>query len=173
MYLYDGFNKIEEIEAVVKGKKVKREKLILHGAVAALVTNEHNEMLLVKQFRPIIGENVFEIPAGIMDKNKSEKETLIEELMEECNVSPNDIVEFIDKPIRKYRILINSSDAILSLYKVKVENSTNKVIYVEDNDVDFAEWFTLEEVDQKISSFEIQDPKTIIAFEYLKNSLQI
>ena len=39
-YLFDGFHKVSEVDTVIKGKKVKREKLHIKHAVAGLVIDE-------------------------------------------------------------------------------------------------------------------------------------
>lgn len=170
-YLYDGFHKIEQVITMIKGRKVKREKLILHSSVAGLVVNQNGEMALVKQFRPAIEGNSFEIPAGIMDKGKSKKQTFIEELQEECNINPEDIVTFIEKPKHEYHMFIGSSDATLSLFYVTVKNQNEKIVYVDDNDVDYVKWFSLQEIEQMKSSGEIKDAKTIIAYYLFKDML--
>jgi len=64
-----------------------------HDSVSILLYHlEKSSFLLVKQFRPAVFINnkdgndghTYEICAGLMDKNLSEKETIKEEVLEEC-----------------------------------------------------------------------------------------
>jgi ADP-ribose pyrophosphatase len=55
-----------------------------HDAVSAIVLNEFNEILLVKQFRPSVMKETLEIPAGLLDvEGESEEECIVRELEEE------------------------------------------------------------------------------------------
>lgn len=167
-YLYDGFHKIEEIFSTVKGKMVKRERLILPSGVAGLVVNQNNEMALVKQFRPIINESVYEVPAGIMDKDKSKEQTLLEELAEECNIDPKDVLSITPSFVNEYYMVISSGDSTLSLYHVEVQNQHDKVVEVDDSEVEYVKWFTLDEVEELVLNKQIKDPKTLIAYFQFK-----
>lgn len=64
-----------------------------HDSVSILLYHEEKEsFLLVKQFRPAVFVNnhddndgfTYELCAGLMDKNLSEKQTIKEEVLEEC-----------------------------------------------------------------------------------------
>lgn len=169
--VYDGFNKIDIIEVEMKGRLVKREKLILPDAVAGLVVNQNGEMAIVHQFRPSIASNSMEIPAGILDKKLTNVQILHEELYEECGIDPSDIVYTSPKPIDKYYINIGSSDAVIELYLVRVKNVKAKRVKVKDPDVDFVSWKTLAEMQELSDNGKLRDPKTIIAFNFFKEMM--
>lgn len=170
--VFDGFHKIVEMEKNVKGKTVKREKLLLKYAVGALVVDDNNRIGLVTQFRPVVGEYTKEIPAGVLDRDGlTPKRILLEELKEECNIKESDIIEVDNKPFRKYYMIIGNSDALIELYYVKVKAQKNAEIK-EDNDVEKVEWVSLEELKSLVDYGSIKDAKTIIAYEYAK-SLEI
>lgn len=160
--VYDGFNKIEIIEAEIKGKKVKRERLIKKSAVACILIDDKNRMGLVSQFRPTIGEQTWELPAGVMDKDLAPIEVLLEELEEECEITSKDITEISMTPIHEYHDSIGTSDATIQLYVIKVKNQSDRK--VDDADVDELKWFTTQEVSHMINEKEIKDGKTIIGF---------
>ena len=85
------------------GKPVKWECVKAHDSVSALLYHEDKDaFLLVKQFRPAVWFNIqsaktgplnltqegeegytYELCAGLMDKGKSEEQTVIEEIAEE------------------------------------------------------------------------------------------
>lgn len=54
------------------------------GAVAIAAITEKNELILIKQFRPSIGKYVLSLPAGLIDKDKSNLEIAKDELLEEA-----------------------------------------------------------------------------------------
>lgn len=160
--VYDGFHKIVTFETEVKERVVKREQLILKSAVAGIVIDEDNRIGLVSQYRPVIQRHSKEIPAGVLDKEElTPVETLIEELMEECEIQKDDIISVSDTK-DTYFTIIGHADATISLYEVHVKKQSNKV--VSDRDVDSVEWVTLEQMKDYIDSGQIVDGKTRIAY---------
>ncbi|MDR2906032.1 MAG: NUDIX domain-containing protein [Helicobacteraceae bacterium] len=71
------------------GKQKRWELIKAHDSVAVLIYNEDDDaFVLVKQFRPPVylknqDGYTYELCAGILDKNKSEQDTAIEEIEEE------------------------------------------------------------------------------------------
>lgn len=166
-YLYDGFHKIESVNATVNGQQKEYEKLILKSAVAGLVIDDDAYMCLVRQYRPAIGDFTLEIPAGVMDKEGlSEIETLIEELKEECLIDPKDIISHSADPISKYHMIIGSSDATCAIYKVRVKDQFEIMQENHNDEVSSVHWYNAKEVQKLLYGDEIKDPKTIIAIYY-------
>jgi hypothetical protein len=66
--VFDGFHKVYEVEAKLKGNLVKREKVMFKSGVAGIVLDENNRIGLVSQYRPVVEKQTFQIPAGLQDK---------------------------------------------------------------------------------------------------------
>lgn len=164
--LYNGFHKIYEVETEVEDRKVTRERLHLPSAVGGLVKDEDGRIALVSQYRPVIGLNTKEIPAGVLDKNLTEKETLIEELEEECGLNRDEVLFVNEEPLTKYFMVAGSSDATMAIYDVHVNGSQENQKIHDDNDVDAVEWVTLEEFGKLIKEGQIIDSKTLLAYHH-------
>lgn len=158
--VYNGWHKVEELEATIKGRIVKREKLIIKSAVAALITDTNGKVALVKQYRPCTGESLYEIPAGVLDKEGlTPKQIILEELQEECELDAKDVV--VCEEIAKYYMLAGSSDATTIIFRIKYNGiGCNKI--VDDVDVESVEWFSVKELNDMIKAGVIKDAKTII-----------
>jgi len=165
--VYDGFVKIDKFPVKkANGSEYMYEKVGIPSAVAAVVVNNDNKVLLVKQMRPCVGKETLEIPAGCIDKDGlTDEEIMIEELIEEGNISKDDIIQF--EQIRKYHTVIGSSDANMVLYYVKV-NVGSGIYGVDDSDVYEAMWVTLEEMKRYIDDGMITDGKSVMAYQHLK-----
>lgn len=170
-YLYNGFHKIEEIKTKIKDREVSRERLLLPSAVGALVIDEDDRIALVSQYRPTVDLITKEIPAGILDKGKSRKQTLLEELEEECEIMKDDILHFEDQPFNHYFMVTGSSDAEMSLYTVRVKRQEDKVIK-DDNDVEAVMWVTIDQLSDYIDEFNIVDAKTLLSYNQAVNLLK-
>lgn len=147
--------------------KKRYEILIKKDAVAALVEDKNKQILLVKQFRPALLRETWEIPAGIMDKDGlNKKTTIIKELLEEADMKItekrlNFLISFIPE--------MGISNNKIHLYYAKLNyNGLNKTI-TKDLNVTANKWFSHKEIEQKISQGNLLDIKTLFAYYYYKN----
>jgi len=90
-------------------------------------------------------------------------------LMEECEISKDEIISITEDPIEPYFMMAGNTDAILYFCQVRVKTQKNKK--VKDNDVDEVEWVTLEQMKKYIQSGMICDSKTRMAYYYLATLL--
>lgn len=166
--LYDGFHKIEEIDAEIKGKAVKRERLKLPSAVGALVTDQDGDFLLVRQYRPTIGRFTYEIPAGVIDKpHLTPYGIILEELEEECRIYEH-AINFDNHnfdSIFEYFMVTGSSNATMNIYQFQCVSSW-KSYPVIDKDVESVTFLPKHEIRDMLKRREFIDPKTIIAVQH-------
>lgn len=163
--VFDGFHKVTVFETEIKGQIVTREKLHFKSAVAGIVIDETNRLGLVCQYRPTVGRKTWEVPAGVMDKEGlGTKETLIEELLEECEISAEDILSVSEQPVHQYFMMTGSGDATMSLYDIRVKKQENK--QVQDVEVECVEWVDQATMKHYIEEGKIADGKTLLAYYY-------
>lgn len=162
---YNGFHTVKKFDSEIKGVKKTIESVGIKSAVGALVIDADGKIGLVKQFRPCINETIYEIPAGLMDKEgKTSEDVIIEELYEECDIQKKEIAS-IDQ-ICKYYMVCGSSDAEMQLYYIRL-NTTKESQFVEDDEVEEVVWFTRDEFKILCISGEINDSKTLMCYHYL------
>jgi len=167
-YLYKGFISVERLETIIKGEKRVLERLEIKDAVTAIVTDAEGKIALVRQFRPCVDEMLYQTPSGLMDKDGyNVRETLIEELYEECDINSEDIEYCSQEPIYTYYGVCDCSDSRMSIYRVKLRSIEHSKS-VDDTDVDIVEWLTFSEFEQLARRGEIKDPETLIAYMHLK-----
>ncbi len=167
--VYDGFYKVYETEVEVKGKKRIYEKLDIKSAVAGIIIDEEGKIAIVSQYRPVVDMYTKEIPAGMIDKDLTNREILVEELFEECGVEKSEILYLSAEPVIKYFMIMGSSDCIMEIYEGKVKKQHSKK--VDDCDVDAVEWLTIDELGYLVEQGEIYDSKTLMAYYYLKSKI--
>lgn len=167
--IYDGYVKIYDVRKEKDGKVIEYTKVHLRGSSCGIVINEEGKMALVTQYRPIIGMETLEVPAGTLDKGISPKEIIIEELEEECGIAKEDIISITDKPVLTYKIIENMSDGEMNIYYIKVKNVLSNP--KEDDDVDEVKFYKLEEIETLIKNRVITDPKTLISFYLYKDMI--
>jgi ADP-ribose pyrophosphatase len=157
--VYDGWMKLYKEK--INGKWY--EILDNHDAVSALVLDKEGKILLVEQYRPAMGRNTLEIPAGVIDKpGLSKEEIMSEELMEEAGleVSPGELEEII-----LFRPIVGFSKSKTYIYKVGLD-IVGKDKIIEDDDVIAIRWLDPTTFRNMIKDQIIQDNKTLMAFFY-------
>ena len=108
----------------LKGKKeihpttgITLEYLEKSSAVCFVLFNETKEkVILVKQYRPGVKGETWEVPAGLIDKGENPKDAAFRELREETGYSLDDIVD-IDGLEKEYMqvLRIQLSNYIFSM----------------------------------------------------------
>jgi ADP-ribose pyrophosphatase len=90
---------METVKVIYRGRKFDLEQrkvsypdgrtgihdLIIHnGAAVILAFPAPGEILMVRQYRPAVGEWIMELPAGTLEKGEDPAEAAVRELEEEC-----------------------------------------------------------------------------------------
>ena len=73
--------------ALPNGKIVQREVVEHRGAVAMVVLDDQDQVLLVRQHRPAVGEDLLELPAGTIEPGESPDACARRELAEELGMA--------------------------------------------------------------------------------------
>ena len=164
--VYNGWLKV--LKRHVKNKEY--DILKDYDAVCAIVINQFNEVLMVKQFRPALMEETIELPAGSLDvEGEHEISCLIRELKEETGLFISDsMISFA----LSYKPMMGFSNSLMKVYLVKVEKEELKSNEIEDEDVYQVFWMDFKEWGDKIRKGEILDIKAILAYFYLKDYLE-
>lgn len=136
------------------------EYLIKQDAIGALVVNAAGtKTLLVKQYRPGIAGEMYEIPAGLIEAGESAISTLYRELEEETGYLPKDY-NIIYTPKQPLTVSPGYTQEKLYIYVVQLKDDsiTPQNLKLDEGEDLCGTWFNLDEVED-IS----QDMKTILA----------
>lgn len=139
------------------GSEKIREVVLHKSAVAMLPVNERGEILFVRQYRHAIDEDIYEIPAGLVEPGEDVEETAVRELQEEIGYRPGRIervAEFYTSP--GY-----CTEMITLFYATQLESSK-----LQEDDDEYIKVcrFTTGEVRQLIADNKIIDGKTLMAY---------
>ncbi len=88
-YVYKGrvvALRLDKVE-LPSGKTTIREVIEHPGAVGIIALTGKNEVVLIKQFRQAVGEDMWEIPAGKLEAGEDPRECAVRELKEETGFS--------------------------------------------------------------------------------------
>lgn len=153
---------LEVTEVKLPNKKTASREIVRHNGAVAIIAVHKDNIILVKQFRKAVDQELLEIPAGKLEKDELPVQCAERELEEETG--------YRSKKISKLGWFFSSpgfSDEVIHLFLAEdlIKTSTN---YDEDEFIDIIE-IPLSKVNNKILDGEIIDSKTIIGIlMYLK-----
>ena len=147
------------------GKQAVREIIHHNGAAAVIAFDENNRLLMVRQYRYAIGQELLEIPAGKIDPGETPEQCAARELVEGTGYRAGKLTELgVVYPIAAY-----SSEAQYLFY---AENLTPDKQHLDEDEflsvehVDFATAFDM------VMNGEITDSKTQIGILKINNIRQ-
>ncbi|WP_054850474.1 NUDIX hydrolase [Vulcanisaeta sp. JCM 14467] len=93
--IYSGRRVTLDVSRVVlpNGHEMNVEKVVFPHAVAALPIYESDKVVLLRQYRPVIGNYILEVPAGVVEEGEKPEEALVRELNEEVGAE----VDYFEK----------------------------------------------------------------------------
>ena len=146
--------RVDTVEVPNRGYQ-KREIIEHKGAVAILAITKENKVVLVKQFRKAIEQEIYELPAGKIEIGETPLDCAYRELKEETGYSANSM-----KLIHKYYATPGFSNQLVFIYLA--QNLT-----LGENNLDEYEDLEVYELDREtaysmLMNNEICDSKTVI-----------
>ncbi len=157
--------KVDRVE-LPDGKESSREVVFHPGAAVVAALTEQNEIVLIRQFRYAVGEVLWELPAGKLEKDEDPLECAKRELAEETGFGAREwqcLSVFFTTP--------GFSNEVLYLYLASD-------LYQDQREADSEEFIELHKIPYSkalsmVMSGEIKDAKTIIGILLTRQANQI
>lgn len=156
---------VEEV-LLPNGEVSIREIIQVKNSVGILALTKDNKVLMVKQYRKAVEQELYEIPAGCIDEGEDALETAKRELLEETGYGNGEITlinDFYASP--------GTNRSTHSIFFAKgVELINENLNLDEDEFLEVCE-LSIEELDQMFNENKLCDLKTSYAYLYLKSIL--
>ena len=154
-----------DIAELQTGKHVSREVVVHPGGVGIVPLTDDGKIILVRQYRYPMGEELLEIPAGKLDKDEDPLECAKRELSEETGCTAKELVflgEIYPSP--------GFCREVLHLY-LALGLKQGKM-HLDEDELLSVEAVSIDELMKRVMYNELSDAKTIIgilkAKEYLR-----
>ena len=141
---------------------LRREYIKHPGAVAVVVLNDHNELLLLQQYRHPVKQKLWEIPAGLLDDpNESMLQTAQRELAEEADLVARSWATLVDF----YTTPGSSQEGIRIYVARELEDVPEDQRHQRHGEeIDMAQtWVSIEQAKQLVFSGQLHNPSTVLA----------
>ena len=158
-YIYKGkILSLRVDDAMLPGGEPCKREIVEHSGGACVLYVENENILFVKQYRYAYGEEIYEIPAGKLEKGEEPYRTALRELEEETGIKANRAeLLFTVYPTPGYT---NEKIYIYRAYDgVKTEQSLDEGEFLD------VEWIPLDKAKAMLKNGEIKDGKTLIALQ--------
>jgi len=158
--LYKGrWLSLDVVDWELGGRKRRNEVVIFPNTVGILPIFKKDKVVLVKQYRFPAKKELWEIPAGIIEKNEKPEKAARRELEEETGFKPGRMIKMAGfYPSSGY------TTEYLHLFKTNV-SKRGKQSLDETELINKVKIFDLRKVSEMIKKRKIIDAKTIIAVE--------
>lgn len=155
-YIYRGkILNLRRDDVVSNGRNTSRE-VVEHRGGCAVFCVKDGQVLLVRQYRYVYGEELIEIPAGKVEEGEDPAVTAARELSEETGYTA-EAVRLL------YTIYPTPGYTNEKLYIFTADGLKEGVSHPDDGEEVSAFWLPVEEALHKIETGEIKDGKTVIA----------
>ncbi|MDR3241358.1 MAG: NUDIX hydrolase [Lactobacillaceae bacterium] len=164
--VYDGhiIRVVDETVLLPNGRQSHRDIVHHAGAVAMLVLNDQDEMLLEQQWRAPVRKVTLEIPAGKIDERDTNPlDTVKRELNEETRLNAKKI-----EKITGFYSSIGFADEFMHLYLATELTPVNTELPQDDDENISMYWIDFAEATRLFEAGKIDDSKTVMAYLYWK-----
>lgn len=155
----------DDVVELQNGQHARREVVEHPGGVAIVPVNEDGDILMVRQYRYPMEEELLEIPAGKLDYNENHFDCAVRELSEETGCTAGKMV-FLG-PIYPSP---GFSKEVLYIYLATELESGD--MHLDENEFLSVETIPMDTLVDKVMSGEIKDGKTIIGILKAKKHLE-
>lgn len=156
--VYDGKIVSLELDEIQEdgGTKALREVVRHRGSVAAIPVDDEGRLVLVRQYRHPVGQALWELPAGVLEKGESPEQAIRRELEEEVGRRAGRVEHLVT-----FHPTPGFCDEVLHLFRATRLEET--AVHPDEDEVLEVKWYTLAAARRLLHAGEIKDAKTIVA----------
>jgi ADP-ribose pyrophosphatase len=157
-YIYRGRVVTLRIDTVITadGRETRREIVEHHGAVAIVPMLDADTVLLIRQYRPAVDEDLLEIPAGTIEEGENPDATAARELEEEIGYRAGSLRRLFSQYLAP-----GYSSEVLHAYLGK-DLSPSRTNFDADEEIEVVP-VSITEIEPMILDGRIRDSKSIAA----------
>ncbi len=160
--VFDGrIFKVERDEVELPDGSHSFRECVRHSGGAAVLFNRDGKIALVRQFRYLYGEELYEIPAGKLNEGERADVSALRELEEETGFRAKKII-----PLAEIYPTPGYTDEIIHIFYVDEAQFCGQNL--DEGEFLNVEFFSVGEVGAMIDDGRIKDAKTIIGFYRFK-----
>ena len=165
--VYEGMivNIRRDVAELQDGRRVSREVVEHPGGVGIIPVTKDNKILMVKQYRYPMEEELLEIPAGKLDEGEAPFECAVRELSEETGCTAGKFVDF-------GAIYPSPGFCRETLYLYLALDLRYGEIHLDDGEFLSVEAVGIDELVDKIMRNELTDAKSVIGIMKAKRYLE-
>lgn len=156
--------RVEREEVTLPNGRTTTIDAVRHrGSVVILAQPTATSVIVIRQFRPVINQWIWELPAGSLDPGESPDSAVVRECEEEIGWTPAVVTR-----LGSWYPTPGFCDEIMHFYRCeRLTRPTGTVHQDEDEQIEPAE-VTLDELDRMIADGRVLDMKTVVGRQLLR-----
>jgi len=146
--------RVDEVK-VENGRMTRREVVEHRGAAAVVPILDDGDVILVRQYRYAVEDDLLEIPAGTLQADEEPKECALRELEEETGYRCGEIVKLLE-------CFVAPGYSTEKIHVFLARNLTKTQTRMDEDEIVKVERVKFSEAIRRIRVGEIQDAKSIV-----------
>ncbi len=165
-YVYKGkILNLKKDEVELPDGKTSYREIVEHGGGAAILCEKDGKILLVKQFRYAYKEELWEIPAGKLEKGEPPVNTAFRELEEETGFCAEKMTHLIT-------VYPSPGYTQEKIYIFRAEGLKKTRTNLDEDEFLRAEFVDKEKIFEMRERGEIKDAKTLVALSFIDGKMK-
>lgn len=155
--------KLEREEIQLPGKPVTSMEIIRHrGSVVLIPQPSPNEVVLIRQYRHVIGAWIWELPAGTLDAGESPEAGAKRECEEEIGMSTGRVTR-----LGAWYPTPGFCDELMAFYRCEELGAPSGLAHADEDEQIEPRTFTLDEARALLDSGQVRDMKTAFGLAFI------
>ncbi|BFH72551.1 NUDIX hydrolase [Sulfurisphaera javensis] len=159
------FDVIIDKFSLPNGKEVEKAYVKHRGSVVIVPFLDKETIIMIKQYRPIVGKWLYELPAGTIEENEIEENTAKRELEEEIGYKANNL-----KKLFSFYVSPGVTTEIMHVYIAKDLVKTSQ--HLEEYEIIEPFEIKLGDAIKMVLDGKIEDGKTMLTLLFISQKYQ-
>lgn len=154
----------ETSEVVLPNGRTLRLEAVRHrGSVVMLAQPTPDTVVIIRQFRPVIGEWIWELPAGSLEAHEAPERAAVRECEEEIGLSPGRVTA-----LGSWFATPGLCDEAMHFYLCEDLSAPTGVVHQDEDEQIEPRTVTIAELRVMVEQHEVRDMKTVVGLMLLE-----
>lgn len=158
--------RVEREDIVLPNGRTTTIEAVRHrGSVVILAQPTASTVIVIRQYRPVIGKWIWELPAGSLDPGESPDAAVVRECEEETGFTPQRVTH-----LGAWYPTPGFCDEIMHFYRCELLTTPAGPVHQDEDEQIEPQEVTLDQLAEMIADGRVVDMKTVVGLQLLRST---